>query len=55
MARIIIITGSRKGIGYQLSKYYLDKGDFVIGCSRGKSTIENKNYMHFELDVADYV
>ena len=48
-----IITGTRKGLGKRLAEYYLDLGFSVAGCSRGKSTIEHANYLHFELDVAD--
>lgn len=50
---IMIITGTRKGIGKYLAELYLDKGLTVIGCSRGESTIEHENYRHFELDVSD--
>ena len=48
-----IITGTRKGLGKQLADYYLAQGHKVAGCSRGVSTIQHANYMHFELDVAD--
>jgi 3-oxoacyl-[acyl-carrier protein] reductase len=48
-----IITGTRKGLGKQLAECYLALGHSVAGCSRGKSTIEHDNYLHFELDVAD--
>lgn len=53
MSKIILITGTRKGLGHDLTKYFLDKGHTVCGCSRGLSTIEHPNYKHFELDVAD--
>ena len=53
MNRVIVITGARKGIGKELSEYYLNKDDIVIGCSRGEGTIEHKNYRHFVLDVSD--
>jgi 3-oxoacyl-[acyl-carrier protein] reductase len=53
MNRVILITGTRKGIGKSLSEYYLDQGDFVVGCSRGNGSIEHKNYRHFCLDVSD--
>ncbi|MCI5218016.1 MAG: SDR family oxidoreductase [Candidatus Electrothrix sp. LOE2] len=51
MSRIILITGTRKGIGKSIAEYYLLKNDTVIGCSRGKASITNENYMHFTLDV----
>ena len=50
---IIVITGTRKGIGKYLAEYYLEKGMSVIGCSRGEGSIENKNYRHFTLNVSD--
>jgi 3-oxoacyl-[acyl-carrier protein] reductase len=50
---IILITGSRKGIGYNLSKYYLDNGNIVIGCSRLESELVHENYSHYCLDVSD--
>ena len=53
MSRVILITGTRKGIGKNLTEYYLKKGNIVIGCSRGEGTINHKNYRHFCLDVSD--
>jgi 3-oxoacyl-[acyl-carrier protein] reductase len=53
MSRVIVITGTRKGIGKVLSEYYLSQGDIVVGCSRGESDIDNENYFHFSLDVCD--
>jgi 3-oxoacyl-[acyl-carrier protein] reductase len=53
MSKIFIITGTRKGIGKQLAEHYLSLSYNVIGCSRGKSSIDHPNYAHFELDVAD--
>jgi 3-oxoacyl-[acyl-carrier protein] reductase len=52
MKRVIIITGSRKGIGLDLVKYYLDKGMSVIGCSRSESDFIHNDYLHFTLDVS---
>lgn len=53
MSRVIVITGTRKGIGKELTHYYLNNNDIVIGCSRGESTINHENYRHFALDVSD--
>ena len=50
---IILITGSSKGIGYNLAKYYLDKGHVVIGCSRSVTELVHENYKHFYLNVSD--
>jgi len=51
--QVIIITGTRKGIGKNLASYYLEQGFIVAGCSRKDSSIDHKNYRHFSLDVAD--
>tara|TARA_B100000579_G_scaffold324280_1_gene274044 strand:- start:5844 stop:6542 length:699 start_codon:yes stop_codon:yes gene_type:complete len=50
---VIVITGTRKGIGNELANHYLKKGFIVAGCSRNKSSIKHKNYRHFILDVSD--
>jgi Dehydrogenases with different specificities (related to short-chain alcohol dehydrogenases) len=53
MDRIIIITGTRKGIGRYLTEQYLEEGDVVYGCSRRNCDIEHPNYYHSCLDVSD--
>jgi 3-oxoacyl-[acyl-carrier protein] reductase len=53
MKKIILITGTRKGIGKKLAEYYLSLNFNVIGCSRGPSTINETNYRHYELDVSN--
>ncbi len=53
MARIIIITGTRKGIGRYLAEQYLQEGDIVYGCSRRICDIEHPNYHHTRLDVSE--
>lgn len=53
MNKIVIITGSRKGLGYSLCNYFLEQGDFVFGCSRRDSTINHEKYIHFSIDVSD--
>lgn len=50
--KVILITGSRKGIGKELAEYYLGIGFNVAGCSRGESSIKNINYRHYQLDVS---
>lgn len=53
MNKVIIVTGTRKGLGKDISLYYLQQGHTVIGCSRGESSIEHKEYTHYSLDVSD--
>lgn len=50
---VMIITGTRKGIGKYLAEHYVEKGFQVIGCSRGQIDFELENYQHFYLDVCD--
>ncbi len=50
---IIVITGTHKGIGYQLAEYYLQKGHTVFGCSRNEASIFSPKYRHFIADVSD--
>ncbi len=51
--KVILVTGSRKGIGRAISEFFLQEGYIVIGCSRGSSDLEHNNYRHFQLDVSD--
>jgi len=50
---VLIITGSRIGIGAHLARHYLEQGWIVAGCSRGAGLIEHENYEHTRLDVGD--
>lgn len=52
---VMVITGTRKGIGRYLAEYYCERGFQVVGCSREKSDFANENYRHFCVDVADEV
>lgn len=53
MPNVMIITGTRKGIGRYLAEYYLTKGYTVVGCSRSGAEMEFENYQHYCLDVAN--
>lgn len=53
MSKIVVITGSSKGIGEALALHYLEKNHIVIGCSRGEASINHKNYRHFSLEITD--
>lgn len=52
-AKIVCITGTRKGIGKGLASHYIRKGCTVIGCSRGPGTINHDRYHHYITDVAN--
>ena len=51
--QVMLITGTRKGIGEQLVKHYVTKGFSVVGCSRKDVGYKLDNYQHFCLDVSD--
>jgi 3-oxoacyl-[acyl-carrier protein] reductase len=50
---VTLITGARKGIGKYLVKHYINKGHFVIGCSRMEADWAIEGYEHYIADVAD--
>ncbi len=51
--QVMLITGTRKGIGRHLAEHYAAKGYIVEGCSRGDPEWEAANYTHHNVDVAD--
>src|SRR5262245_52327185 len=51
--RVLLITGSRKGIGRYLAEHYVAGGYIVVGCSRQPSTYRHEHYQHFCLDITD--
>lgn len=51
--KVFLITGTSKGIGFELANYYLQKGFIVAGCSRNDGSIKHENYRHFCLHVSD--
>jgi len=50
---VMLITGSRKGIGRNLVEYYIEKGYVIYGCSREAADYSYPGYHHYCLDVAD--
>lgn len=50
--RNILITGTSRGLGWELAQHFLKKGDIVIGCSSSKCEIIHPNYRHYQVDVA---
>ena len=48
---VMIITGTRKGIGKYLAEYYVEKDFFIIGCSRSEIDFELNNYKHFVIII----
>ena len=50
---VMLITGTRKGIGKYLAGYYSKNMYQVIGCSRGLIHYKLDNYQHFCLDISE--
>lgn len=51
--KVILITGTSRGIGLKLAEYFLKKDAKVFGISRKKSPLNHENYKHFMGDIAD--
>lgn len=51
MGEVVIITGSSAGIGYDLSKYLINKGYTVYGLSRSETKLKGLN--HIKCDVTN--
>jgi len=51
--KVILISGTRKGVGRYLAEYYAQKGYQVIGCSRNPIDFQLPRYEHFQLDITD--
>lgn len=50
---VFIITGTSRGIGLELAKYYTERGHEVIGCSRTEQGLHDDRYTHYQIDVTN--
>src|SRR5262249_38951695 len=50
---VMVITGTRKGIGRFLAEHYTQQGFEVVGCSREPSDLDCPGYHHHWVDAAD--
>lgn len=51
--RVMLLTGSSRGIGLGIASYFLERGYIVCGSSRSASTLDQPDYHHTCLDVSD--
>ena len=49
----VVVTGASSGIGKATALLFLENGHEVIGLDCKKAAIENKNYTHHIVDIAD--
>ncbi|KQQ94948.1 SDR family NAD(P)-dependent oxidoreductase [Massilia sp. Leaf139] len=51
--KVVLVTGSRRGVGKLIAEHFLAAGATVLGFARGAAAIEHPSYHHFEVDVGD--
>jgi len=49
--KVVVVTGSRRGVGKAIVQHFIDNGAHVIGLARGEQTLEHPQYTHFQVDV----
>lgn len=52
--KVVLITGTSRGIGFHLAKRFLAEGYGVIGLSRSKTEIKDKNFEHLAVDLSNW-
>jgi len=50
---VMVITGTRKGIGRGVAEYFVARGYRVAGCSRSSDTLNVEGYLHTQMDVGN--
>jgi len=53
MKTCYLITGTSSGIGENIAKYFIRKKIYIVGISRRKNQIQNKNFYHLRGDLVD--
>ena len=51
--KVVLITGTSRGVGLELCKYFLNNGAIVIGLSRNEFHMLNDLYHHFAVDLSN--
>lgn len=50
--KLVVVTGSSKGIGFETCKIFLENDFKVIGISRGDTNLSDKNFSHYKTDLS---
>jgi len=55
--RVVVVTGSSRGVGFSIANHFLAHGAQVIGLSTASCSIESNNYTHYavRIDESDQV
>lgn len=51
--KVIVISGTKSGIGHSCALSLIEGGSFVIGLDIERSTIEHERYLHYQVDIRD--
>ena len=51
--KVVIVTGSSRGLGRAISEHLLNEGFLVYGVSKSESNLIHAGYQHFALDVTE--
>jgi len=51
--KIVLVTGSSRGVGKEIAEHFLKQGAIVLGFARGIGSIANSKYHHYQVDLAD--
>jgi 3-oxoacyl-[acyl-carrier protein] reductase len=51
--KIVLVTGSSRGVGRLIAQHFLDGGATVIGFARGEAGIMHERHHHVKVDLAD--
>ncbi|MBL7903268.1 MAG: SDR family oxidoreductase [Bacteroidia bacterium] len=49
--KVVIVTGSSRGVGLEITKHFLSNNAIVIGLSKGSASHKHSNYYHFSVDL----
>jgi 3-oxoacyl-[acyl-carrier protein] reductase len=51
--RIVLVTGSSRGVGLLLAQHFLSEGAVVVGVARGEAPLRHGSYHHFQTDISN--